>query len=108
MLITLKYMLYLDQFSYLCMSTMHPFFGHVVPSNNILYLDHFVPTLVISFLVQLGMKRLESQFVPKKFRTYFGHFVPTLVISYLGSVDIKCISLNTYSNTGVSFKLMFF
>ena len=47
------------------------------PVTTISYPGHFVPILVISYLVQLGTKWLYGgQFVPKSFCTLFGHFVP--------------------------------
>ena len=58
------------------------------PVTTISYPGHFVPSLVISDLGQLGTKWLYGgQFVPKTFRTLFGHFVPILVISYPAKMD---------------------
>ena len=40
------------------------------------YRGHFVPTLVISYLVFGHFVPINNHFVPRSFRTHFGHFVP--------------------------------
>ena len=39
-------------------------------------LGHFVPTLVISYLLFGHLVPSNNHFVPRSFRTHFGHFVP--------------------------------
>ena len=70
--------------SYLLWSFRTYFLVILYPVTTISYPGHFVPILVISYLVQLGTKWLfGGQFVPKSFRTLFGHFVPSLVIGWM-------------------------
>ena len=67
--------------SYLLWSFRTYFLVISYPVTTISYPGHFLPILVISYLVQLGTKLLYGgQFVPKSFRTLFGHFVCILVI----------------------------
>ena len=74
--------------SYLLWSFRTSFLVISYPVTTISYPGHFVPSLVISYLGQLGTKWLYGgQFVPKCFRTLFGHFVPILVISYRAKMD---------------------
>ena len=40
------------------------------------YPGHFVPTLVISYLLFGHFVPSNNHFVPRSFRTHFGHFVP--------------------------------
>ena len=51
---------------------MAPFYRLPVIS----YQGHFVPTLVISYLLFGHFVPSNNHFVPRSFRTHFGHFVP--------------------------------
>ena len=74
--------------SYLLWSFRTYFLGISYPVTTISYPDHFVPISVISYIGELGTKRLYGgQFLPKSFRTLFGHFVPIFVISYPAKMD---------------------
>ena len=45
-------------------------------TQAISYPGHFVPTLVISYLLFGHFVPSNNHFVPRSFRTHFGHFVP--------------------------------
>ena len=87
--------------------TFRTHFGHFVPRSTgyeidymvvISYPSHFVPTLVISYLLFGHFVPNNNHFVPRSFRTHFGHFVPRSTgyeMTIWWSVRTQVISVRT-------------